>query len=168
MFLGMAVVLQLAAALCRREVLHRLDQGLNAHDEELSRYVESLEKGDDEVTARITSFLRELDPGATETLHAHRVSSSPLLNALLVPSERSLVGVNLGGELPSSSRADQVSRFSTFVRRSYGGEIFRLLELDSGAEPLAGLLQRTHMQLAHSYTVDVEVPNPQQDGVSNG
>ena len=139
------------------ELLHRLDQGVSAHDEELSRYVGSLEVGDDEVTARVTSFLRELDPGATETLHAHRVSSSPLLNALFVPSDRSL-------------RAHpQMSEFSTFVRNSYGGEIFRLLdrEQDSGTEPLAELLQRTHRQLAHSYTVDVEVPNPQQDGASH-
>jgi len=146
------------------ELLARLDRGVGVHDEALTRFIASF---DDAASAaeRIPEFLRELSPGATETLHPHRVNSIPLLNVLVVGSAGMLM-------------SDQALRFSHFARENYGGEIFHLVSDDLsktddstaeagttvGSATIARAIRETDEQLANSYVVDIEVPNPHQDG----
>jgi hypothetical protein len=150
------------------QFVERLDAGGSVHNEEVLQFVELLEEYSPHAHSRITTFLRELNPGATDTLHPHRVDSSPMLNVLLVPSDRAL-------------RADRMGEFRTFVSQQYGADVFRLLELDrnridprgeelqesdhvAGAESVAQVLERTYEQLVHSYVIRLEVPNPKQNG----
>jgi hypothetical protein len=123
--------------------------------------------GTDRVDLAI-ELLRRLDPGGVQSLQAHRVDTSPMLNVLLVPSDRSL-------------RADRMYEFSRFVREDYGAEIYRLIRLDptpveqleeqlhdrrqvTGTATVAEAIEWTHEQLLHSYVASIEIPNPRQDG----
>jgi hypothetical protein len=102
------------------------------------------------------------------TLHPHRVDTSPMMNCLFIPSDRSL-------------RGDRFAEFRDFVEQRWGGNLVRLLRLSRSkteeleeelnrrghgpeSETFAGLLRMTAEQMAHSGRIELEVPNPKQNG----
>jgi hypothetical protein len=149
-------------------VLAALDAGLGLQDAELSRFIASMPPDEPDRAGRMLRFLRELDRDATRTLHPHRVDTSPMMNCLFIPSDRSL-------------RGDRFIEFRDFVERDWGGDFFRLLRLNRSiteeleeelnqrgqgtrVDSLAGLLRLTYEQLVHSGRIVLEVPNPRQNG----
>lgn len=149
-------------------ILAALDAGLGLHDAELSRFIASMPEDDNDRAAGIVQFLQALDRDATRTLHPHRVDTSPMMNCLFIPSDRSL-------------RGDRFTAFRDLVEHGWGGDLFRFLQLDRSiveelekelnqrnrgpeAESLAGLLRLTYEQMEHSSRIELEVPNTKQDG----
>jgi len=150
------------------EVLAILDTGLGLQDAELSRFIATMPADETDRAGRILRFLQALDRDATRTLDPHRVDTSPMMNCLFIPSDRSL-------------RGDRFTEFLGFVEQRWGGDLFRLLRLNqsiteeleeelnqrgrgSGPESLAGLLRLTYEQMIHSGRLVLEVPNPKQNG----
>jgi hypothetical protein len=150
------------------EVLAALDTGLGLHDAELSRFIATMPADEPDRAERILRFLEALDRDATRTLHPHLVDTSPIMNCLFIPSDRSL-------------RSDRFTEFRDYVEQRWGGDMFRLLRLNqsiteepeeelnqrgqgSRPESLAGLLHLTYEQMIHSGRIVLAVPNPKQNG----
>jgi hypothetical protein len=130
-------------------LLARLDEGQGAYDAALARFVAD---GPSEA-GEIAAFLRRLDPGGTQTLQPHRLDTSPMLSVILVP----------GPGLPREMRRME---FLEDVRALYGGETWDIDDIASerGRAKLVDVLSRIHDRLVHAYLVELEVPNPQQNG----
>jgi len=150
------------------EVLAALDMGLGLQDAELSRFIASMPADEPDRAGQVVRFLQTLDRDAMRTLHPHRVDTSPMMNCLFIPSDRSL-------------RGDRFTEFRNFVEQRWGGDLIRLLrlnpsiteeleeELNQSGQParvksLGGLLRSTYEQMTHSGTLVLEVPNPKQNG----
>lgn len=130
------------------EVLAALDTGLGLQDAELSRFIATMPRHEPDRAGRIFRFLQALDRDAMRTLHPHRVDTSPMMNCLFIPSDRSL-------------RGDRFTEFLDFVEQRWGGD---LRGPGSRPESLGGLLQLTYQQMIHSGWLLLEVPNPKQNG----
>jgi hypothetical protein len=141
-------------------LLDELDGGTTALETSVAEFMQSVDPRDPKLEARIAQFVAQLDPGGLSTLQVHRRDVWPPVDMLVA----------------DRTTAQERQHLMDLTLPSLGGTFWELALRegidgatgDEGGEAtIGGALLAVASRVRQSYLVDLEIPNPAQDGRSH-